>query len=190
MSYIRVIDEERAQGMLAETYEQIRQARGGVADVMKVQSLNPAAMRAHFALYKTLLFGPSELDRRTREMIGVLVSVGSNCSYGVSHHSAALRNLGVAEPVLARLSEGELPDESLSPALLALLEFAKGVGAGVTAAESTVQALRDLEWSDEAILDATLVAGYFAFLNRITLSLGISLENRYEETCAPELREG
>lgn len=187
MAYIRIIEEDRAQGQLKETYETIAHARGGVADVMKVQSLNAHALAAHFELYKTLLFGPSELDRRTREMIGVVVSATNNCSYGVHHHGEALRRLGVAEPLLEHLSRGELPDESLSAPVKLLLEFARRLTSSPGQSEGEIEELRAAGWSDEAILDASMVAAYFNMLNRITLGLGIALESRYEETCAPEI---
>ena len=41
MSFIQFVDEDRAQGDLAAVYDRIRRVRGGVADVMKLQSLNP-----------------------------------------------------------------------------------------------------------------------------------------------------
>ena len=187
MAYIRIIEEDRAQGQLRETYETIAHIRGGVADVMKVQSLNAQALAAHFELYRTLLFGPSELDRRTREMIGVVVSAANNCSYGVHHHGESLRRLGVGDSLLEHLSRGELPDESLSAPVKLLLEFAQRLTHCPTQSEREIEELRVAGWSDEAILDASMVAAYFNMLNRITLGLGITLESCYEETCGPEL---
>ena len=186
MAYIRIIDEDRAQGQLQETYEKIAHTRGGVADVMKVQSLNAHALAAHFELYRTLLFGPSELDRRTREMIGVVVSAANNCSYGVHHHGESLRRLGVGAALLEHLSRGELPDESLSPPVKLLLEFAQRLTHAPTQSEQKIEELRGAGWSDEAILDTSMVAAYFNMLNRITLGLGITLESQFEDTCGPE----
>ncbi len=187
MAYIRMIEEDRAQGQLRETYEKIAHTRGGVAEVMKVQSLNANALSAHFELYKTLLFGPSELDRRTREMIGVVVSAANNCSYGVHHHGESLRRLGVGASLLEHLSRGDLPDESLSAPVKLLLEFAQRLTHCPTQSEREIEELRVAGWSDEAILDASMVAAYFNMLNRLSLGLGITLESRYEETCGPEL---
>jgi hypothetical protein len=59
MAWIRVIEEAEAQGRLKECYEEIKQARGKIANIMKVHSLNPEAMMAHLDLYKILMFGAS-----------------------------------------------------------------------------------------------------------------------------------
>jgi uncharacterized peroxidase-related enzyme len=185
MSLIQYIDEDRAQGDLAMIYERIRRLRGGVSDVMKLQSLNPSALAAHFELYRSLMFGPSELDRRTREMIGVLVSSANDCSYGVSHHCEALRNLEVPEQVIDELAAGTVSDETLSEALQGLLRYAAALTRSPSSAGS-VEQLRELGWTDAAILDATLVCGYFNMLNRLSLGLGISLESSFADTCGPE----
>lgn len=187
MSFIETIDPKRAQGQLADIYQRISGARGGVAQVMQVQSLNPAAMEAHFEFYKTLLFGRSELDRRTREMIGVVVSAVNNCSYCVSHHLAPLRAYKVPDAVLESLSNGEIPDDALSPALTRLLIFAKELTRNPAPDGDAIQELRRLEWSDSAILDATMIAGYFNFVNRVVLALGASLEDGFEETCKTDI---
>ncbi len=39
-----------------------------------------------------------------------------------------------------------------------------------------IEMLRKAAWSDPAILDSTLVAAYFAFVNRIADGLGVELE--------------
>ncbi len=187
MSFIDTIDPERAQGQLADIYQRIAGARGGVAQVMQVQSLNPAAMEAHFEFYTILLFGRSELDRRTREMIGVVVSAMNDCQYCVSHHLAPLHAFNVDESVLDRLSRGEIPDDDLSPALTRLLLFAKTLTVSPTPDSEAIEELRRLEWSDRAILDATMITGYFNFLNRVVVALGASLEDGFEKTCKTDI---
>ncbi|MFT4704246.1 MAG: putative peroxidase-related enzyme [Bradymonadia bacterium] len=186
---IQTIDPARAQGDLAEIYRDIANARGGIAALMRAQSLNPAALQAHFELYSILLFGRSELERRTREMIGVVVSAANQCDYGVEHHSEPLRGFGVEQELLEALAEGEIPN-TLSAALRGLLSYARTLTLTPTSNEAQIEALRELGWSDAAILDATMVCSYFNFINRITVGLGVTLERGFEETCAPELVTG
>ena len=45
----------------------------------------------------------------------------------------------------------------------------------------TIEGLRDLGWSDAAILDMTQVAAYYAFVNRIAEGLGVELEDRWPD---------
>ncbi len=44
MSWIKEIEKEDAQGELKEIYDDIEQKRGKLSNIMKVHSLNPAAM--------------------------------------------------------------------------------------------------------------------------------------------------
>ena len=59
----------------------MRDPAGHVANILAVHSLNPAALGAHFDLYRTLMFGRSELKRSLREMIAVVVSKTNECHY-------------------------------------------------------------------------------------------------------------
>ncbi len=81
MARIRVIPPAEAAGELAECYAQMKDANGNVANILAVHSLSPAALRAHYGLYKTLMFGRSELSRAQREMIAVVVSTANQCHY-------------------------------------------------------------------------------------------------------------
>ncbi len=81
MSWIKVIPEAEASGELKELYEQMNEPWGGVDNVLKIHSLNPASLRTHFEFYKTLMRGPSGLSRAQREMIAVVVSATNRCHY-------------------------------------------------------------------------------------------------------------
>jgi alkylhydroperoxidase family enzyme len=50
-------------------------------NVVACHSLNAAAMRAHLALYRTIMFGQSGLSRPEREAIAVCVSAANDCHY-------------------------------------------------------------------------------------------------------------
>lgn len=81
MAWIRVIDEEEAEGRLDELYRRLMEPWGGVDNVLKIHSLNPPSLAAHFELYRTLMYGSSPLSRVQREMIAVVVSAANRCYY-------------------------------------------------------------------------------------------------------------
>jgi alkylhydroperoxidase family enzyme len=81
-AWISTIDEQDAAGDLARVYAECSGSIiGRPANIMKVHSLNPRSMLAHRVLFRTLMFGPSPLQRYQREMIGVVVSTLAQCSY-------------------------------------------------------------------------------------------------------------
>ncbi len=81
MAWIKVIQENEAQGELRELYDQMIEPWGGVDNIMKIHSLNPPSLKGHFELYRTLMFGRSEVSRVQREMIAVVVSAVNKCHY-------------------------------------------------------------------------------------------------------------
>ena len=81
MAWIRVIDENEAEGELRGLYDRMTEPWGGVDNILKIHSLNPASLRAHFDLYVTLMRGKSGLSRIQREMIGVVASAANQCHY-------------------------------------------------------------------------------------------------------------
>jgi alkylhydroperoxidase family enzyme len=53
----------------------------GLDNVLASHALNPEALRAHVALYRTVMFGDSPLSRAEREAIAVAVSAANDCHY-------------------------------------------------------------------------------------------------------------
>lgn len=47
--------------------------------------------------------------------------------------------------------------------------------------EEDVDALREVGFSDAAVLDINQITGYFAFVNRVALGLGVELEEFWPE---------
>ncbi len=81
-AWITTIDESEAGEELARAYAECADpTTGRAAHIMKVHSLSPQSMLAHRALYRTLMFGPSPLQRYQREMIGVVVAGLADCLY-------------------------------------------------------------------------------------------------------------
>lgn len=81
MAWIRVVPPAKAEGDLERVYARLKDSSGGVANILTVHSLHPAALQAHYDLYRVVMFGPSELTRAQREMVGVVVSKTNGCHY-------------------------------------------------------------------------------------------------------------
>ena len=81
MAWIKVIDESDAQGELQGLYSKYTDSRGGVDNILKIHSLNPPSLAAHYELYKTVMRGSRDLSRTRREMIAVVVSALNHCVY-------------------------------------------------------------------------------------------------------------
>ena len=173
MAYIKTIDPENAQGELKNIYDNLIKTRGKIAEVHKIQSLNPDALVAHMDLYMTIMFGKSPLKRYQREMLGVVVSAANQCAYCISHHEQALLAYWKDEEKTGMLasdrSQIDLPetDHHLCDVAEDLTLNAEQDYAG------HIQKLKQAGLDDRAILDAVQVIAYFNFVNRLVLGLGV-----------------
>ena len=81
MAWIRVIDEDEAEGELKEAYDYIKHQRGRFGNVLRLHSLNPRALRLGADFMWCLMRGESGLSATQREMIATAVSATANCRY-------------------------------------------------------------------------------------------------------------
>ena len=177
MARIQVVEYEQSEGRLREIYDQIIKSRGKLAEVHKIQSLNPETIQSHMALYLDIMFSASPLNRATRELIAVIVSRTNNCVYCVKHHAAALQNYWKDEERIKSLIEGK-DSEILGAEELSISQFARQLTMNPSAQmiDSKIRRLKSMGFSDRAILDMNLVISYFNFVNRMVLGLGLELE--------------
>jgi uncharacterized peroxidase-related enzyme len=97
---------------------------GMVPNIFKSMAANPAALAAHWAMFKhTILEG--ELPRMVKEMVGVVVSSVNRSEYAKNVHLHSLGVQGVNEAVLAVLASGRVDAEDLPWATQAMLKFAQ-----------------------------------------------------------------
>ena len=77
-----MIDKKNAEGKLSKIYDNLfRSRKSKVANVLKVQSLNPELLEDHLNIYKTIMFAKSNISRKQREMIATIVSDANDCHY-------------------------------------------------------------------------------------------------------------
>lgn len=178
MAYIDVIDYESAEGELKDIYDDLILKRGALADVHMIQSLNPKSIVLHMELYMGVMFGSSPLKRYQREMMAVVVSKANNCDYCQIHHAEALNNFWKDDDKVERFRidyksiELNEVDRELN-----FLAHQMTIDPSWNGQKQQLEKLKLLGLDDRAVLDAHLVIGYFNFVNRIVLGLGVSVES-------------
>lgn len=177
MAFIKIIQPEEADGQLSEIYNSLEKSRGKIAEVHKIQSLNPESIVKHMDLYMDLLYGKSPLKRYQREMLGVVVSLSNKCEYCQIHHLEALQHFWKNTEQLDQFIQGNWKS-FLSDKDLSLCRYAENLTWEPHALEREVwvKQLKKQGLDDREILDATLIISYFNFVNRIVLGLGVDLE--------------
>ncbi len=157
---------------MKKVYHELKEKRGKIANIMKIHSLNPFAMKAHIDIYLTLMFGESGLTREEREMIAVAVSSANGCKYCINHHAEALNNYWKDDEKLEDFIEKrrlELPERNIK-----MIEYAVKLTENPGEMnKGDIDVLRKCDFSDRDILDINMIASYFNFVNRIALGLGV-----------------
>jgi len=177
MPHIKTISYEDADSELKDVYDDIIKSRGKLAEVHKIQSLNPEALVAHMELYMATMFGKSPLKRYQREMMAVVVSAANRCNYCIEHHEQALLTYWKDE-TRTELLKHDRANLDLSKTDRQLCNLAENltVNEGPDYAQY-VQQLKDTGLDDRAVLDAIQVIAYFNFVNRMVLGLGVVFDD-------------
>jgi len=176
MAWIRTVSKDKASGRTKIVYDRIMKERGHLANIFVAQGLDPDVLEEHLDLYEILMIDPGPLSREEREMIAVIVSAANRSAYGAIHHSEALEKVDKNPEALYVLIK-ELMSKKESPREKALLAYAaKLTLSPKDITKEDIKDLKDAVLTDEEILRANLIAGYFNFSNRVALGLGVELE--------------
>ena len=176
MAYIRVIDEDEAEGPLFDIYDEIQRSRGRLSNILRIQSLSPKSLKAHLQLYMQTVFGKGGLSRRERELIAVVVSAANGCEYCYTHHGEAL-NKYAKDGALIQQLQTDFTQAHLEGREKALAEFAVGLTENpTTGRKEAVERLREAGLEDEEILQTVETVAYFNYVNRLAQGLGVDLE--------------
>ena len=81
MAWIQIIHPEAAEGRLREVYDRIRQRKGNVPNIARLQSLRPETIGLGFSLYCQLMDDPTGISHRERVLIATVVSKMNGCLY-------------------------------------------------------------------------------------------------------------
>jgi alkylhydroperoxidase family enzyme len=81
MSWIKTVQDNEADGLLAEIYDQTKAKFGRVINLVKIQSLSPETMSIGRQLYCHLMTKPGGLTRLQRVLIATVVSKINGCYY-------------------------------------------------------------------------------------------------------------
>ena len=104
MATLPIIEYEAASEEVRAGYDEIMEARGTdwVNNFWKVLANDPANLRRTWESVKQVM-APGALDPLTKEMLYIAVSSAHGCEYCINSHTAAARNKGMTDRMLAEL---------------------------------------------------------------------------------------
>jgi uncharacterized peroxidase-related enzyme len=186
MTWIRTIPKSQAD----ETYRRALEAQhalyppeydadvpglpGGVADgIVAAHSLIPEALQHAFATFGALMSPELPLSRRQQEIVATVVSQ-QNCTHycSVSHREFLRRATGDAALVAGL--ECDVHTAPLTDAEREMADYAIKLTRDATQiSRADHERLRSAGFDDRGILQITLIAAWFNYINRVADALGV-----------------
>ena len=102
MSTIKKTTKEDDQ-LVKETYQDIRDTRNTdyIGNFWKYLAFDPSLLKEVWSDVKNLMTKETLIDKKTKEMIYMAVSITNNCSYCIHSHTASAKKLGMTDEVHA-----------------------------------------------------------------------------------------
>jgi uncharacterized peroxidase-related enzyme len=179
VTYIKTIEPEEAESTLKSVYDEFANIYGAVPLFLRAMSLRPDVAGTFTPTYQRLLLEQHELDRITKELIIVCVSRLNSCLYCDSAHTALITVIGEYTQEQVRSIMDDVQGSNLIDARTkAILDYAKKVTqAAYKVMNTDIERLRQSGFSDEAILEATLLISFYNMMNRIVGALGVPIDD-------------
>ena len=117
MPIVRLLEDAEATGKAREVFDDIKATKGVdfVPNVWRSLAVDPDHLESCWLRVKKIM-ADGALDRRTKEIIAVAVSITNGCEYCVNSHSATLQKLG--EPFGVRLEVDAAMNQQLEPGVI------------------------------------------------------------------------
>ena len=98
MSTIKKTTEENDQ-LIKETYQDIRNTRKTeyIGNFWKYLAFDPSLLKEVWTDVKNVMTKEALIDKKTKEMIYMAVSITNNCSYCTHSHTASAKKLGMSD---------------------------------------------------------------------------------------------
>ncbi len=94
----KLVSEGQAIGKVKEIFDEIEEALGMVPNFFKAQAaVNPDWLELNWNRTKQIMLREGALDRKTKELIALVVSLVNRCEYCTMAHESMAMMMGVTE---------------------------------------------------------------------------------------------
>lgn len=172
MPRIRTVPPEEATGELAEAYAGLEDVPM-VPTVFQLSSIRPDFTGLFVGWYQAL-FLRGELSRSAKDAIATYVSALNQCSFCTSAQGTFMQLHGASPEQVQAARAGDPSAFRGDDEVATFLPLAEKITRNAhKVIDDDIESLRSVGWSDEKILEAIYVVGFFNFVNRLADTLGI-----------------
>lgn len=141
--------------------------------IVAAHTLIPQALRHAFSTFGALMSPDLPLSRRDHEMIALMVSSTNSCRYCTASHAEFLSRVELDDELTRALRE-DYANAPITDAERVMLDYAVQVTKDATRiSPEWHDRLRAAGFDDRGILQVTLIAAWFNYINRAADALGV-----------------
>ena len=173
-----LLPEQPDDAQVRQMFEDVRGRWPAVPNLYKTLGHSPEMLRAWLDIAWPLRLNATT-TRRLREMMILRGAQVSKTGYEWAHHVPLALQADVTQDEIDALYEGEIP-ATVSDAERAALQLAEEVTRGPGASPECMEELKR-HFSAAEIVELTLTASFYVCVGRMLTSLGVPLEDKFEE---------
>lgn len=183
MSFLNMIPEDQAEGLVLEQYQTAQKSTGYIPNYVKTFSMHPEVYDAWSKLIGAIR---SKMRMRRYELVTFAAAMQLECTYCMLAHGSILRkNFFSAEQLISIVKD--FRNAGLPPEEVAMMSYAqKIIVSAHQINEEDIEDLRKFGLSDEEILDITLACTARSFFSKTLDALDAVPDAIYAEL-EPEL---
>jgi uncharacterized peroxidase-related enzyme len=173
MSYLKTVTTSDATGDLAEIYQEITAAFGGVPAIMQAWSVVPFHLRQQWEFIKHSMHNEN-LSRALQACIRMTVSQATACAYCIDMNAGMLINMFGWTPEQVAATQADPANANLDEREKAVLLFVlKAVKDSTSTTQADIDALRAVGYSDQDIFDGLALAARMVAADIISNALHV-----------------
>jgi uncharacterized peroxidase-related enzyme len=174
---------EGQRGLYPKEYgEPVHPDESGGSSIVGSHTLIPEALYHSFGAFAAMMSPELPLSRRQHEMIATMVSVTNRCVYWIESHAEFLRRVTLDKELVEAL-EKDYTTAPITPQERVMVDYVVKLTKDATKCwKDDIEGLRTAGFDDRGILQITLIASWFNYINRVADSLGVGREWSYGST--------
>lgn len=172
MAFVSEVEETQAAPELRELYAKIEKGFGTVPHYFKALGPLPEVIAAQLRMSAAIM-SDGALSASLKEQIGLVVSGLNTSSYCIAIHMELLQQFGFDKQFARKLAT-DYEHAPVDEKTKTLFRFAdKLTRQAVDVEQSDADEVSRAGWSQDALREAVLTVGFFSYINRVSLGLGL-----------------
>ena len=174
MAHIKLPEFEDMTPAIQDKARPILEKTGQLGEIFKLLAIDEKIYFATDEMIQKYLLDETTLSYDVKEAIALLISKENGCKMCIDVHKSIAKMLGLTEEKIEEILQGvdAIQTDDKEKALLNFCIKASGKESYKILKEE-LDALKDMGWSDNQVIEAVAITGYFNYINTLSNVFGL-----------------